>query len=123
MKKKTLFLLLMLLALPLAMMAGNGKFTLVIDAGHGGRDSGAKGSSAYEKNINLKVALAFGSMVERNCPDVKVIYTPTETKPTSLSVYIPTPCPKERWQGDLRCTRLACTVQATILTWPSAKTP
>lgn len=52
-----------------------GQFTLVIDAGHGGHDAGAKGSFSYEKNINLKMALAFGRYVEKNCPDVKVIYT------------------------------------------------
>ena len=28
-----------------------------------------------EKHINLNVALAFGRLVERNCPDVRVIYT------------------------------------------------
>ena len=46
------------------------QFTLVIDAGHGGHDAGAKGSFSYEKNINLKMALAFGRYVEKNCPDV-----------------------------------------------------
>lgn len=51
------------------------QFTLVIDAGHGGHDAGAKGSFSYEKNINLKMALAFGRYVENNCPDVTVIYT------------------------------------------------
>lgn len=51
------------------------RFTLVIDAGHGGHDSGAKGAFSYEKDINLNVALAFGRYVERNCPDVKVVYT------------------------------------------------
>ena len=51
------------------------QFTLVIDAGHGGHDAGAKGSFSYEKNINLKMALAFGRYVEKNCPDVIVIYT------------------------------------------------
>lgn len=55
--------------------AGNGKFTLVIDAGHGGKDSGAPGRYSKEKNINLKVALAFGRLVENNCSDVRVIYT------------------------------------------------
>lgn len=55
--------------------AASKSFTLVIDAGHGGHDSGAKGAMSYEKNINLKVALAFGKYVERNCPDVKVVYT------------------------------------------------
>ena len=51
------------------------KFTLVIDAGHGGHDAGAIGAVTKEKIINLNVALAFGRLVERNCKDVKVIYT------------------------------------------------
>lgn len=51
------------------------KFTLVIDAGHGGHDAGAVGALTKEKTINLNVALAFGRLVEQNCPDVKVIYT------------------------------------------------
>ena len=55
--------------------AENKRFTLVIDAGHGGHDTGAVGAMSNEKDINLKVALAFGRDVERNCPDVKVIYT------------------------------------------------
>ena len=41
-------------------------FTLVIDAGHGGRDKGALGVHSYEKNINLAVALEFGELVKRN---------------------------------------------------------
>ena len=56
-------------------MAASKKFTLVIDAGHGGHDAGAIGAITKEKTINLNVALAFGQLVERNCPDVKVIYT------------------------------------------------
>ncbi len=51
------------------------KFVLVIDAGHGGRDAGALGKFSKEKNINLEVALAFGRLVEKNSPDVKVVYT------------------------------------------------
>ena len=54
---------------------GGKTFTLVIDAGHGGHDAGAVGAFSKEKDINLNVALAFGRYVERNCPDVKVIYT------------------------------------------------
>ena len=50
-------------------------FTLVIDAGHGGHDAGAIGAYSKEKDINLKVALALGRLVEKNCPDVKVVYT------------------------------------------------
>lgn len=53
----------------------NSRFTLVIDAGHGGKDAGAIGKTSKEKDINLKVALAFGKYVENNCKDVKVIYT------------------------------------------------
>lgn len=56
-------------------VAANKRFTLVIDAGHGGNDAGARGKFSKEKNINLNVALAFGRYVERNCPDVRVIYT------------------------------------------------
>lgn len=56
------------------------KFTLVIDAGHGGHDSGAVGSTQKEKNLTLRHALAFGKLVEKNCPDVKVVYTRTTDK-------------------------------------------
>lgn len=50
-------------------------FVLVIDAGHGGHDAGAIGQFSQEKNINLKVALAVGKLIEANCSDVRVIYT------------------------------------------------
>lgn len=50
-------------------------FTLVLDAGHGGKDPGALGTAGKEKNINLAVALAVGRLVEQNLKDVKVIYT------------------------------------------------
>lgn len=50
-------------------------FTVVIDAGHGGRDAGAVGRKSKEKNINLAVALALGKMIEDNCAGVKVVYT------------------------------------------------
>ncbi len=51
------------------------KFVLVIDAGHGGKDAGAVGAVTKEKTLTLKYAIAFGEMVERNCPDVTVVYT------------------------------------------------
>lgn len=51
------------------------QFVLVIDAGHGGKDTGCVGKISKEKNLTLKMALALGKMIERNCPDVKVIYT------------------------------------------------
>ena len=73
--RRILFLLIFLEGLACAVGAANHKFTLVIDAGHGGKDAGACANGAKEKNINLSVALAFGKYVEQNCPDVKVIYT------------------------------------------------
>lgn len=73
--KKILSLVVMWLLLVLNMFSASNRFTLVIDAGHGGHDAGALGSMSKEKDINLSVALAFGKYVERNQPDVKVVYT------------------------------------------------
>ena len=49
--------------------------TIVIDAGHGGKDPGALGKHSREKDITLKVALKLGKYISQNLPDVKVIYT------------------------------------------------
>lgn len=49
--------------------------TVVIDAGHGGRDPGAIGKNSYEKNINLSIALKLGKYIEEKMPDIRVIYT------------------------------------------------
>jgi len=73
--RKIIVLLFLTIIGTVFVMAAPKKFTLVIDAGHGGKDPGAKGKYSYEKNIALKVALAFGRYVEQNCSDVKVIYT------------------------------------------------
>lgn len=51
------------------------RFTVVIDAGHGGRDPGAIGIRGKEKNINLTVALKLGNLIEKNMSDVHVVYT------------------------------------------------
>ena len=75
MKKRLLILIGFVMLLAVTAVAADKKFTLVIDAGHGGHDAGAIGAITKEKTINLNVALAFGALVERNCPDVKVIYT------------------------------------------------
>ena len=75
MKNRILVLIWITVGFVVAATAANKKFTLVIDAGHGGHDAGALGAFSKEKNINLNVALAFGRYVENNCPDVKVIYT------------------------------------------------
>jgi N-acetylmuramoyl-L-alanine amidase len=48
---------------------------VVIDAGHGGHDSGCHGSSAYEKHVALAVSLKLGKLIEQYFPDVEVVYT------------------------------------------------
>lgn len=75
MKNRILVLIWITIGFAVVSLAANKKFTLVIDAGHGGHDAGALGAFSKEKNINLNVALAFGRYVQNNCPDVKVIYT------------------------------------------------
>lgn|SRR5690554_6659794 len=52
--------------------------TVVIDAGHGGKDSGALGKIVKEKDIVLSIALKVGAYIKENMPDVKVVYTRTE---------------------------------------------
>ncbi len=49
--------------------------TVVIDAGHGGKDTGCLGKHSREKDIALEIALKLGSYIEQNVSNVKVIYT------------------------------------------------
>ena len=67
-----------------AQKAKNKPFTLVIDAGHGGKDPGAVGRlGTKEKHINLSVAKSFGKSVAKKYPEIKIIYT------RSKDVFIP----------------------------------
>lgn len=50
------------------------KFKVVLDAGHGGKDSGNRGNGYFEKDIALDIVLALGAELEQQ-PDVEVIYT------------------------------------------------
>ena len=50
-------------------------YTLVIDAGHGGKDPGAVGKNIYEKDLNLALALKIGEKIKQKYPNVKVVYT------------------------------------------------
>lgn len=50
------------------------KFVVVLDAGHGGHDSGNRGNGYIEKNIALKVVLGIGKELEKD-PHFKVVYT------------------------------------------------
>ena len=55
---------------------GLGINTVVIDPGHGGKDPGAiSPNNNYEKTVVLKVSLMLGEMIQKNFPEVKVIYT------------------------------------------------
>lgn len=51
--------------------------TIVIDAGHGGKDNGCNGAVAKvkEKNVTLKIALKLGEYIEKAFPELNVIYT------------------------------------------------
>jgi N-acetylmuramoyl-L-alanine amidase len=49
--------------------------TVVIDAGHGGKDPGCHGKQSQEAAVTLEVALELGRVIKANYPDVKVIYT------------------------------------------------
>ncbi len=50
-------------------------FVVVIDAGHGGKDGGAVGTYAKEKDITLNVAKLLGSKISNECENIKVVYT------------------------------------------------
>lgn len=49
--------------------------TVVLDAGHGGKDPGCHGAKHNESKIALKIVLALGQKISDEFPDVKVIYT------------------------------------------------
>jgi len=51
--------------------------TLVIDPGHGGIDPGAPGLFSHEAHVSLEVALKFGKALEKEFPDLKIVYTRT----------------------------------------------
>lgn len=69
---------LMMMTLPAWTQKGEA-FVVVLDAGHGGKDPGAIGSSPRnkEKDINLGITLEVGRLLKANCPDVQLVYTRT----------------------------------------------
>ncbi len=56
---------------------------IVIDPGHGGKDSGTLGSETMEKDIALKISLELGNLIATQFPNVEIIYT------RSTDVFIP----------------------------------
>ena len=49
--------------------------TVVIDAGHGGKDPGCHGKHSNEKKVTLAIALMLGGYIEKAYPEINVIYT------------------------------------------------
>jgi N-acetylmuramoyl-L-alanine amidase len=49
--------------------------TVVIDAGHGGKDPGSVGLAGTEKEVVLAIALKLGQYIETGLPDIKTVYT------------------------------------------------
>lgn len=64
-------------------------FVIMIDPGHGGKDSGTPGTGRYkatEKDIALDVSLMLGQKIQKELPNVKVVYTrKTDVFPTLRS--------------------------------------
>ena len=80
-------ILMLIFLLPWVCMAQKGEKiqTIVIDAGHGGKDPGALGKNSHEADINLAVALKLGDYIKENMHDVKVIYTRDKDKFVELN--------------------------------------
>ncbi|MFT6167139.1 MAG: N-acetylmuramoyl-L-alanine amidase, partial [Vicingaceae bacterium] len=75
-----LLLLLVIYSIQVAHSQSKGDFfgklrTVVIDAGHGGKDKGCLGSESYEKDVALAIALKLGGYLEETYADLNVIYT------------------------------------------------
>ncbi len=78
--QKTVFLLSIAIVLLCAAFSPLGKKEykvkkIVIDAGHGGKDSGTLGSFSKEKDVALEIALKLGEIINKYLDDVEVIYT------------------------------------------------
>ncbi len=93
MKINRFFITYILVLAPMLTFAGygnekprnDGKFVVVLDAGHGGHDPGNLGNGYLEKNIALNIVLKIGKILETN-PDIEVIYTRKDD--TFIDLYV-----------------------------------
>ena len=54
--------------------------TIVIDAGHGGKDPGCSGKLAREKDVNLDISLKVGKLLKDSMPYLNIVYTRSDDK-------------------------------------------
>jgi N-acetylmuramoyl-L-alanine amidase len=81
--KRSFFLFLALAMIPFFGIGQNAEAlyrikTIVIDAGHGGKDPGNLGTGRYktqEKDIALEVALRVGEYIGKQFPEINIVYT------------------------------------------------
>jgi N-acetylmuramoyl-L-alanine amidase len=70
-----LFIAFIIVSVSASALKNDKGWVIVIDAGHGGKDPGALGSTSREKDITLAIALKTGEYIEKNIKNVTVIYT------------------------------------------------
>ena len=59
------YLFITILAMPVSAQKDGKTFKVVIDAGHGGKDSGCLGAYTKEKDVALNVALKTGKLISQ----------------------------------------------------------
>ncbi len=73
------FLLIIIVVFPCkSQNANNGIKKIVIDPGHGGKDSGTMGTKRYkqyEKHIALAISLKLGNYIAKSYPEIELVYT------------------------------------------------
>ena len=86
MMRKIFIAIILVIAAP-SMVGAKGKkiSKIVLDAGHGGKDFGARGAISNEKDITLAVTLKLGKILSDSMNGVQVIYTRTTDDYPSLS--------------------------------------
>lgn len=83
---KILTLLLLCGSISFSSFAASKKITkVVLDAGHGGKDAGARGEYSNEKDLCLAIVLKLGKMISDSLSDVQTFYTRTTDVYPSLS--------------------------------------
>ena len=84
---KTILIAFLFLLFSSVVVSQNHDFKIVIDPGHGGKDSGNRGTGRYrasEKKVALEISLLFGQLIQKNISGIDVIYTRKTDKFVSL---------------------------------------